>query len=148
MRIAVAADHAGYAFKERLAAVLRELGHHVTDFGTESSASCDYPDFAIPAVRSVADGKADRAILACSNGIGMAMVANRMAGIRAALVYNERTAATTRGHHDSNVLCLGAQEFSEEALLRMVEIWLEAPFDGGRHTRRIGKIGDLDRDRR
>ncbi len=111
MRIALAADHAGLGFKRELAQELQGLGHEVLDCGTDSDESCDYPDFAVPAVQSVADGRAERAILACSNGIGMAMVANRVPGVRGALVYNERTAAMTRAHHDSNVLCLGAGEF-------------------------------------
>jgi ribose 5-phosphate isomerase B len=147
VRISVAADHAGYAFKRRLAEELRRLGHEVADFGTSSEESSDYPDFAIPAVRSVAEGKSDRAILACSNGIGMSMVANKISGIRGALVYSERTAAMTREHHDSNVLCLGAKQFPEEDLLKFVRLWLDTPFEGGRHARRIGKISKLDSER-
>lgn len=145
MRITLAADHAGFKFKQRLAVELGTLGHEVLDCGTSSEASCDYPDFAIPAARSVAEGKADRAVLICTNGIGMCMVANRIPGVRAALVYNQRSAAMTRRHHDSNVLCLGAGEFPEEELVEMVKIWLEAAFEGGRHARRVGKIEDLDR---
>ena len=145
MRISLAADHAGYAFKERLAEELRRAGHEVLDFGTDSAESCDYPDFAIPAVRKVASSEADRAILACTNGLGMCMVANKIPGIRGALVYNERTAAMTRAHHDSNVLCLGAGEFPEEDLLKFVRLWLDTPAEGGRHARRVAKIGALDR---
>ena len=140
MKIAVGADHAGFAFKQKLAEELRRLGHEVVDFGTDGDESCDYPDFAIPAARSVAAGDAERAILPCTNGIGMAMVANRISGVRAALVYSERTAATTRQHHDSNVLCLGAQEFPVEDLLKWVRIWLDTDFEAGRHARRIGKF--------
>jgi ribose 5-phosphate isomerase B len=145
MKIALAADHAGFAFKEKLAQELHRLGHEPVDFGTHSTESCDYPDFAIPAAQSVADGKADRAILACTNGIGMCMVANRSPGLRGALVYGARTAAMTRRHHDSNVLCLGAGEFPADALLEWVRIWLDTPFEGGRHERRIGKIKALER---
>lgn len=145
MRIAVAADHAGFEFKQRLAAELRTLGHEVLDCGTHSVDSCDYPDFAAPAAQSVAAGRADRAILACTNGIGMSMVANRVSGIRAALVYNERSAAMTRAHHDSNVLCLGAGELAEADLLKMVRIWLETEFEGGRHERRVKKMEDVER---
>ena len=144
MKISVAADHAGYAFKERLSEELRRLGHEVVDFGTDSGESCDYPDYAVPAVKSVASGESDRAILTCTNGLGMCMVANKIPGIRGALVYSERTAAMTRAHHDSNVLCLGGKEFPETDLLKFVQLWLETPFDGGRHARRIGKIADLD----
>ena len=145
MKIALAADHAGFAFKEQLLAELRRLGHEPTDFGTSGTESCDYPDFAIPAVQSVAEGKNDRGILVCTNGIGMAMVANRVPGIRGALVYNARSAAMTRQHHDSNVLCLGAGEFPPEALLDWVRIWLSTEFEGGRHARRIGKVTALER---
>ena len=145
MRIALAADHRGYKFKQQLKTELRRLGHEVEDFGPESEASCDYPDAAIPAARSVADGKSERAILVCSNGIGMSMLANRVPGVRGALVYNEQTARMTRQHHDSNVLCLGADELPEDRLLEMVRIWLEAEFEGGRHARRIAKLEGLER---
>ncbi len=144
MRIAVAADHAGFEFKQRLIEELRRLGHEACDFGTKSTESCDYPDYALPAVRSVAEGQNDCAILACSNGIGMSMVANRVPGVRGALVYSERTAAMTRGHHDSNVLCLGAQQFPVEDLIKFVHVWLETEFEGGRHARRIKKVEALD----
>ena len=144
MKIALASDHAGFELKRELSRELARLGHEVVDFGTDSSESCDYPDFAIPAVKSTADGETERTILACTNGIGMAMVANRLPGARGALVYNERTAATTRAHHDSNVLCLGAGEFPAADLLKWVRIWLEARFDGGRHARRVSKLEGLD----
>jgi ribose 5-phosphate isomerase B len=144
MKIALAADHAGFGFKEKLAAELRRWGHEPIDFGTKSTESCDYPDFAIPAVRSVGDGDAQRGILCCTNGIGMCMIANRVGGVRGALAYSARTAATTRQHHDSNVLCLGAGEFPAESLLEWVRIWLDTPFEGGRHERRIGKIQALE----
>ena len=143
MRIAVASDHAGYEFKCELRRELERLGHEVEDFGTDSSESCDYPDFGIPAAQSAANGETDRAILACTNGIGMSMLANRIPGARAALVYSERTAAMTRNHHDSNVLCIGAGEFPCEDLLKWVRIWLEEEFEGGRHARRIGKFESL-----
>ncbi len=146
MKIALAADHAAYTFKERLGEELRRLGHEVTDFGTDSTESCDYPDYSIPAVRAVASKEVDRAILACTNGIGMSMVANKIQGIRAALVYNEQSAAKTRSHHDSNVLCLGAGEFPAGDLLKWVRIWLDTPFEGGRHARRIGKFQSLEPD--
>ena len=146
MKIALAADHAGHDFKRELAEELGRLGHEVVDYGTESEESCAYPDFAIPADRSTAAGETDRAILACTNGIGMAMTANRIPGARGALVYNERTAAMTRAHHDSNVLCLGAGEFPVGDLLKWVRIWLDTPFEGGRHARRVGKFQSLEPD--
>ncbi len=143
MKIALAADHGGFEFKGILAQRLQSAGHDVIDYGTDSKASCDYPDYAIPAVKSVQKGDCDRAILICTNGIGMSMVANRYPGIRGALVYSERTAATTRKHHDSNVLCLGAGEFPEESLLKFIDLWLNTEFEGGRHERRIGKFGEM-----
>jgi ribose 5-phosphate isomerase B len=146
MRIALAADHAGFEFKERLERELKAAGHEVRDFGTESAESCDYPDYGEPAARSVAEGKSDRAVLVCSNGIGMSMLANRIPGVKAALVYSDRSAAMTRRHHGSNVLCLGAGEFPTERLLEWVKVWLAEPFEGGRHERRIGKVLDLDRE--
>ena len=145
MKIALAADHAGFEFKTRLVRELEQLGHEVSDYGTSSTASCDYPDFAIPAARSVGEGKADRAILVCTNGIGMGMTANRIAGVRAALIYSARTAAMTRAHHDSNVLCLGAGEFPADDLWAWTRIWLETPFEGGRHERRVGKFQALEK---
>ena len=144
MRIAVAADHAGFEFKRRLVEELRRLGHEVADLGTDSPRSCDYPDYALPAARSVSEGKNDRAVLACSNGIGMGMLANRIPGVRAAVVYSERSAAMTREHHDSNVLCLGAQQFPEEDLLKFVRVWLDTGFEGGRHARRMKKVEALE----
>ena len=145
MKIALAADHAGVRFKKKLADELRAQGHEVVDFGPASEESVDYPDFAIPAARSVASGETDRAILACTNGIGMGMTANRVPGVRAAVVYSARTAERTRQHHDSNALCLGAGEFDEKDLLEWVRIWLTTPFEGGRHERRIKKFGALER---
>ena len=143
MRIAVAADHAGFAFKARLREELERLGHEVRDFGTHDAAPCDYPDYAIPAVESLVAGEAERAILVCGNGIGMGMTANRIAGARAAVVYSKSTAAVTRGHHDSNVLCLGAREFPPDDLLEFARVWLESPFDGGRHQGRVRKFEQL-----
>ena len=145
MKIAVASDHGGFEFKRQLCAELERLGHEVVDFGTGSEQSCDYPDHGIPAARSVVAGQTDRAILACTNGIGMSMLANRIAGVRAALVFNERSAGMTRRHHDSNVLCLGAGEFATEDLLKWVRIWLDEGFEGGRHARRIAKVTALER---
>ena len=144
MRVAVAADHGGFRAKQALVDELRKLGHEVVDFGTDGEDSCDYPDHGIPAARSVADGRCERAVLVCTNGIGMSMLANRIPGVRAALVYNERTAERTRQHHDSNVLCLGGSEFSTPELLRFLGIWLDTPFEGGRHARRVAKFQALE----
>lgn len=140
MNIAIASDHGGYAFKKELKAYLEELGHSVEDFGTDSEESCDYPDYGIPAAKSVKEGMNDRAILICTNGIGMSMLANKISGLRAAMVYSESTAEKTRQHHDSNVLCLGAQEFPADRLKGFAKIWLETQYEGGRHDRRVGKF--------
>jgi len=145
MRIAIAGDHAGFCLKNTLIKRLEQMGHHVQDFGCPSTDSCDYPDYAYPAAKSVANGENDRGILICSNGIGMCMVANRVPGVIGALVYSVETAETTRKHHDSNVLCLGAKEFPEAELVKMVDIWLETDFDGGRHERRMKKVTAPDR---
>lgn len=144
MKIALAADHGGYQLKEELKQSLINLGHEVLDFGPDHyDKSDDYPDFGGPAARAVADGSADRGILMCNNGIGMSILANKMPGIRAAVVYSESSARDTRAHHDSNVLCLGGQEFPPEKLRRFIEIWLETPYEGGRHQRRMEKIQRL-----
>ena len=139
MKIALGCDHGAIYFKPVLKDYLKSKGHELLDFGTDSTESCDYPDFGIPAALSVQKGESERAILSCTNGIGMSMAANKLSGIRAALVYSAKTAATTRKHHDSNVLCLGAQEFSNEELLSFVEAWLTTEFEGGRHQRRVDK---------
>lgn len=146
MKIALAADHGGFEFKARLKQHLAAQGHVVEDCGPERlDPADDYPDYGIPAARAVSEGRADRAVLVCNNGIGMGMLANKLPGVRGAVVYNEQTARETRRHHDSNVLCLGGQQFGENELFRMVDVWLSEPFEGGRHDRRMGKIRSLDR---
>ncbi len=141
MRIAIASDHGGFRFKSYLLQWLSAAGHAVIDCGTRNDESCDYPDYAILALEMMQRGEADRAILTCTNGIGMSMVANKFGDMRAALVYNEQTAADTRQHHDSNVLCLGQRDFTRDQLTNFVKIWLRTPFDGGeRHCRRIRKF--------
>ena len=145
MKIAVACDHGGYEFKKKLHEYLEKKGHEVKNFGCDSTESCDYPDHAIPAIQSVVEGETERGILVCTNGLGMCIVANKFPGIRATLVYNEKTAYMSRRHNNANVLCLGGKMFPHEDLLKFVEIWLETDFeDGGRHARRMGKIDRLD----
>ena len=145
MKIGIAADHGGFEIKALFKIELVKLGHQVVDYGPGTfDPADDYPDYGIPAARAVAAGEVDRAILICNNGIGMGMLANKVPGIRAAVVYNEQCARHTREHHDSNVLCLGGQEFPAERLLGFTRIWLETAFTGGRHTRRMGKISALD----
>ncbi len=145
MKIALAADHRGHALKERITVLVNELGHQIMDMGTNSSESCDYPDLAYPAARTVADGGAERAILFCGNGIGMSICANKVNGIRAALCHDELTAEMSRRHNHANVLCLASDILGEELARRIVSRWLSTEFqDGGRHTRRVKKVAWIE----
>ena len=145
MKIAVGSDHRGFQTKERLKNQLVNQGHDVSDCGTESEASSDYPDFTIPVCLKVARGEAERGILLCGTGIGMTMAANKIRGIRAALCHDELTAEMSRRHNDANVLCLPADLLGEELIRRMVDVWLTTPFEGGRHARRIAKVMAAER---
>ena len=145
MKICLASDHRGFDAKARLLAMLREKGHDVVDFGTDSTESCDYPDKGGPAAQKVAAGEFDVALLFCGTGIGMSMTANKVPGIRAALCHDELTAELSRRHNDANVLCLPADLLGDELIRRIVEVWLTTPFDGGRHARRLKKLSDLER---
>ena len=144
MTIAIAADHAGFALKEKLRRRLTEEGHEVVDFGTDSAESCDYPDFAQAASRNVAQGRADRGVLVCSTGIGMAMAANKIPGIRAAPAQSEDEVRMTREHNDANVLTLGAKYLDEDRASHLIDIFLNTEFTGGRHARRVAKIAQLE----
>jgi ribose 5-phosphate isomerase B len=146
MRIAIAADHAGFVLKESLTGWLRERGHDVKDLGTDSAESTDYPDFAEAVALRVASGAADRGVLVCHTGIGMSIAANKFDGIRAAVAMNDEAVRLTRAHNDANVLALGARftDFAEAA--RLLHVFLETGFDGGaRHARRIGKITQIEK---
>jgi ribose 5-phosphate isomerase B len=140
MKIAVASDHAGYALKERIKGHLAGHGHEVSDFGTPGTESVDYPDFGGPAALAVARGDAERGVLVCGSGQGMCMVANKVRGVRAALAWIPEIARLSRQHNDANVLCLAARFLGESDALAIVEAWLEEPFEGGRHVRRVDKI--------
>jgi ribose 5-phosphate isomerase B len=140
MRIAVACDHRGYTVKEKITAQLIAIGHEVQDFGCASSCSCDYPDHGFKAAEHIAAGGADAGILICGTGIGMSITANKVRGIRASLCHDELTAELARRHADANVLCLPADLLGEALIKRVVEAWINTPFDGGRHARRIEKI--------
>ena len=145
MKIALAADHRGHSVKERIAVLLVEKTHQVLDMGTNSARSCDYPDLAYPAARAVASGQADCAILICGSGIGMTICANKVPGIRAALCHDELTAQMSRHHNNANVLCLASDVLGEELIRRIVASWLDTPFEGGgRHERRVRKIGWIE----
>lgn len=145
MKIAIGADHGGFLLKERLRGHLAALGHEVADFGTTSAESCDYPDFAHAVGEAVAEGRADRGLLVCTTGIGMAMAANKIAGVRAAPAQSEDEVRLTREHNDANVLTLGAKYVDERRALALIGIFLETPFSGGdRHVRRVSKIAHLE----
>jgi len=144
MKVALGADHAGFALKQSIGARLRELGHEVHDFGTAGEASCDYPDFAAKAACDVANGGADRAILVCTTGIGMSIAANKIAGVRAALAINEDAVRLSREHNDANVLAVAAKYTTGPQAAAFVGVFLNTPFSGGeRHARRLEKIAAL-----
>jgi ribose 5-phosphate isomerase B len=145
MKIAVACDHRGYDAKRKLLPMLKKLGHEVQDFGCESTASVDYPDYAIPAARAVADGTHDLGILLDGSGIGMSVAANKVRGVRAGLVHDTITAHRAREHNHCNVLCMGTDLLSEEQIRQIVEIFLSTPFGEGRHVRRIDKLSEFER---
>lgn len=140
MKIAIASDHAGFSYKEAIKKFLAERGDEVKDFGTDSVEPCDYPDFIRPAAQAVAGGECERAIVLGSSGNGEAMVANKVGGIRCALCWDLRSARLSREHNDANVLSLGERMISLAAALEIVELWLNTPFEGGRHIARIEKI--------
>ena len=140
MKVALGADHRGLALKEELKRWLAARGHQVTDCGPESADRVDYPDFAFKVAGAVARHKAERGILMCSTGIGMSIAANRVRGVRAALVTSVRLARLSREHNDSNVLCIGADVISSSLVRRIVGVWLRTEFAGGRHKRRLSKI--------
>lgn len=146
MRIAVAADHAGYGLKEAVVRRLRAEGYDVTDFGTDSPESVDYPDFAGKVAEAVAAGRVDRGILVCYTGIGMSIAANKVRGVRAAVAFNTDAVRLTRAHNDANILTMGAHYTDEAAASEYVTVFLNTPFDGGRHARRVGKISALEVD--
>lgn len=148
MKIAIGTDHAGYHYKEKIKGFLEEMGHEVEDFGTHSDESVDYPLFIRPAAEAVAGGGAERGIVLGGSGNGEAMVANRVPGVRCALCWNLESASLARRHNDANMLSLGARMVPVELALEIVRVWLETPFDGGRHLRRIRQIDQPPRSAR
>lgn len=140
MHIAVGSDHAGFEFKEAIKEYLKKLEHKVTDFGTFSKESCDYPDFGFEVAEAVSGGKFERGILICNTGIGMSIIANKVPGIRAALCWNKKTARLAIKHNKANILCLSQGMTKMEEIKKMIDLWLKTPFAGGRHLRRINKI--------
>ncbi len=146
MRVAIASDHGGYRLKEFVRRLLEEMEVEVLDFGTDSEESVDYPFYAAKVARAVASGEVDRGILCCGTGIGMSIVANRFPGVRAALCHDEYTARMSRLHNDANVLALGGRVLGEGVAAEIVRVWLETPFEGGRHERRLGKLEEIEKE--
>jgi ribose 5-phosphate isomerase B len=145
MRIAVGSDHAGYDLKAMLAEHVASAGHLVEDFGTDSAGiAVDYPDFGIAVGRAVADGRADLGICVCGTGIGISIAANKVGGVRAALVHDVTTAGLARRHNDANVICLGGRTTGVAEAIDAVETFLSTEFDGGRHRRRLEEIADYE----
>lgn len=140
VRVAVGADHGGYEFKNHVADVLRERGMRVIDLGTNSSESVDYPDFAHVCASKIVDGEADFGVLICKSGVGMSMAANRHRGVRAVLCSEPFSAEMARRHNNANVLCLGTNVVGEGLALQIIDAFLSAEFEGGRHERRVQKI--------
>ena len=138
--IAIGSDHAGFAYKEKIKASLGRLGYQVSDKGTMGEASVDYPDFAHPVASAVEMGEAQWGILICGSGNGVAITANKHAGIRAALCWKEELARLARAHNDANVLCIPARFISLDLAKKMVKAFLNEPFEGGRHQNRVNKI--------
>ena len=144
LRVALGADHGGFPLKAALVAHLHGLGYKVTDVGTHSADAVDYPDYARQVAVAVARGEADRGVVIDGAGIGSAMVANKVRGVRAAVCHDLKTVLNSRDHNDANVLSLGSGIVSPELAREMVETWLKTPFSGGRHARRVAKINEMD----
>ena len=145
MKVSIGNDHRGFHVKAKLVELLQKLGHEVTDEGAHDSENIDYPDIAAVVSGKVSRGEADRGILICGTGIGMAITANKFPGVRAAPCHDEVTAEMSRRHNDVNVLCLSGDMLGERRIDRMVEIWLNTEFEGGRHARRLEKIAAVER---
>ena len=140
MKISVASDHAGYELKEAVKRHLKAARHEVVDFGTNSTESTDYPDYATPAARAVASGEVERGVFVCASGQGMVMTANKVRGVRAALAWQPEVARLSRQHNDANVLALPARFVGIEQALEIVDAWMDAEFEGGRHIPRVEKM--------
>jgi|1186.fasta_scaffold629519_1 ribose 5-phosphate isomerase B len=147
MRIAVGSDHAGFHLKEHVRQVLETQGHDVIDVGTVSPDSVDYPRYAEEASRLVAEGEAERAVLACGSGVGVSIVANKVTGVRAVNAHDPSEAEMARRHNDANVVALGGVRLAPEQADRIVAAFLRTGFEGGRHARRVGQIADVERGR-
>lgn len=144
MKVAIGADHAGFALKQRVGQYLKSKGYTVLDMGTDSAESTDYPQYAFKVAEAVRDGRADRGVLVCDSGNGIAIAANKVEGIRAAIAINPKHAELSRRHNDANVLVLGSMLTLESEEHALLDAWFSAPFDGGRHERRVGQITDYE----
>ena len=144
--IAIACDHGALALKEAIKKHLTERGLEYEDFGTNSTESCDYPDFAGPAAEAVASGRCDRGIVCCTTGIGVSITANKVKGIRCALLSDKMSARLTRQHNDTNMMALGAGVVGPMLAMEIVDTWLDTAFEGGRHQRRIDKVMALEQE--
>jgi len=144
MNIALGSDHAGLDLKNRITKWLSEQGIHVEDIGPYKDVAVDYADFAQVVAEKVATGEHEKGILVCGTGIGMSIAANKVHGIRAALCYDERTAAFSKEHNDANILCLGGRLLETEQAFGIVQTWLKSTFEGGRHARRVNKIHEIE----
>jgi len=144
MKIAIGSDHAGFEVKEKIKKQLEEMNLEVEDLGTASTDSVDYPDFGAKVGREVAGGKADEGIIVCGSGIGIAIAANKIRGVRAAQAWNEETARLARQHNDANVLSIGARVLPSEEIPKIIRAWFDAKFEGGRHAGRVAKISALE----
>ena len=142
--IALGADHCGYALKEAVKEYLTGLGYECRDFGTYSEASVDYPDMAVPPCQAVLNGECEKALLFCGTGVGISIAANKMKGIRACCCSDAFSAKYTRLHNDANVLCLGARVVGPGLACQLLDLFLDAPFEGGRHQDRVAKVNALD----
>ncbi len=145
MKIAIACDHGGLNLKKEIIKYLSEKGNDYKDYGTDSTDSCDYPDFALPAAEAVANGDCDKGIVVCSTGIGVSIVANKVPGVRCAHCHDSYCAEFTRLHNDSNVLALGEKVVGIGYALKIVETFLTTQFEGGRHQRRVDKISAIEK---
>jgi ribose 5-phosphate isomerase B len=144
MKIIIGSDHRGFAIKQRLRKLLEQLGHEVVDAGSHTPESTDYPDFAFAVAGQVGSGDFERGVLICGTGIGMCIAANKVHGVRAAPCHDIVTAEMSRRHNDANILCLSGDLLGEEMIERIAKIWLDTPFEGGRHARRIDKIAQFE----
>lgn len=144
MNIAISSDHGGNNLRKEIISLLNELGHSYQDFGPQTSDSVDYPDYAKPVADGVADGTFDRGILICGTGIGMSIAANKVKGIRCALVHDVFSAKATRGHNNSNILAMGERVIGGGLAREIAQTWLQVEFEGGRHERRVAKLTELE----